>query len=233
MSATCHPIPQSVAQDMLRGVVEAICERPGDTAEQRDARSRGVVHAVLGFEPRDLMEMMLAGMAVTHFHLTLDSARDAFGEPVSQGAGRPPRDAKRRIKSEVVALGRGMVGFMKELRIAQTRPIEPAAEVVRPPAKAAGEGARPPAKAASSVTPKAETSTPTAADAATGASWREAAPVPLLPPLRRGETSSAALLAVADPSKKSPIAVGAKPVQNAPRLSPHSASAAMATAGAG
>jgi hypothetical protein len=193
MTQTCHPITQAVAQDMLRGLVEAICDRPAQTKAQRDSRSTEVVHSVLAFEPRDPVEMMLAGMVVTHFHLISHAAHEAFGEQ--------PEDVRPRARSGIVALDRAMVGFVKELRTAKTRPMEGAEEVARPDAPAAR--AAPEREAAAS---------PSAAfvTANTAVSWRDGAPEPLLPSLSRGGASGAAMMAVASPPVTPVVGKGAR-----------------------
>jgi hypothetical protein len=170
MIATQHETQQTVAQAMLQSIVEAICDRPEETAARRDARSRDVVYSVLGFEPRDAVEIMLAGMAVTHAHLIQDSARD-----VTHGLEGM---LKARTKSTVVALDRGMVGFLKELRLAQARPVEGGAT----------------AEAMVPAAPRAEV-----AKAPVPSVARTMPPEPPFPPLRRAETSVAASMAVLSP----------------------------------
>ena len=122
MIAICHPATKAVAQDMLAGVVKALCERPGDTPALREALTHSVVHSVLAFEPRDPVEIMFAGMVVTHFQLILHSAHEAFHETPLDGGGRN--------KSGIVGLDRSMVGFAKELRSAQNRPLAEGEEEV-------------------------------------------------------------------------------------------------------
>jgi hypothetical protein len=211
MNAAPHsaPIPLS----MLQSIAEAICDRPHDTAAQRVIRSRAVVATVQGFQPRNPMEVMLTGLAVTHAHLIVDAANDVF-------CGQDSR-VKARTRSAIVALGRGMFGFLKELRTFQTKGLEAAAAgsdavdatdavaivPVEPldeaPPPAAGPGSR-----IVAAGPLAHRKTPEP-------------PVPLLPPVRRAETSVAAMMAVmsspvpsyvisraADPSAATPPAAG-------------------------
>lgn len=206
MTTTCHPVTKAVAQDMLQGVVRAICDRPGETKAQRDALTHDVVHSVMAFEPRDPVEIMLAGMAVTHFHLILDSAHDVFAEQ--------PENLKVKTKSGVVALDRSMVGFLKELRTAQTRPMEGAAEAARHEAPAEPEASRPPKPEAEAEARQQEPAP--ASRQGPAADWRDAAPVPLLPPVRKAETSIAAMLAVLSPPTK-PLVVDAGTKQGAAR----------------
>jgi hypothetical protein len=194
MIATCHPISQAVAHDMLQGIIFSICDRPGDTPEQRDARSRSVVHAVLAFEPRDPVEMMLAGMAVGHSHLLLDWIHDAF---------RKEPDAQK-VRS-IVALDRVMTGFLKELRFAQARPME--GEAVEPRGDPATE---PTAKRAPKLEAGAQpASEPSVARAgslspAPARSPATAAGAPI-PPFGHGEASDAALTAILSSPVKSRV----------------------------
>jgi hypothetical protein len=151
----------SVAQTMLAHIADSICERPGDTKAQRSDRYREVVHTVRAFRPRDPVEMMMAGVAVTHVHLIHDAARDALL--------CRKETLKARTKSTIVALDRGMLRFLKELRDAQKRTLE---------AEARPE-------------PVAEPETKVA----------EAEP-PVPSPVRRAETSVAAMMAVVSPPNR-------------------------------
>jgi hypothetical protein len=108
---------QIMSPTMLQDVVEAICDRPGDTADQRDARSRDVIASVQGFAPRDPVELMLVGMVVMHAWLIQHTARDLAGE-------RDER-SRARTKSSIVALDRGMLGFLREFRTARKRRLGP------------------------------------------------------------------------------------------------------------
>jgi hypothetical protein len=115
MSLAQTETPPILPRTLIQGIVEAICDRPGDTPEQRDERSRDVVEAVQGFGPRDPVEAMLAGLAVLHAHLIQDSARDLLREQDNR--------VRSRTKSAIAALDRGMLGFLRELRVARKRPL--------------------------------------------------------------------------------------------------------------
>jgi hypothetical protein len=227
MIAAQQQTQQIVAQSMLRSIAETICDRPEDTEAQRDARSRDVIHTVLGFQPRDPVEIMLAGMVVTHVHLVQDSARDVL---------RGQEELlKARTKSTIVALDRGMIGCLKELRMARTRALAAGDSAEAPAAADTGAGAMPAAVADTMPAAVADTgadtmpaavedawagTTPAAARGVPLAKPEAAArnphiprapsrtpartatpepPVPLLPPLRRAETSFAAAMAVLSP----------------------------------
>ena len=183
MTATCYPVSQAVAQDMIQGVVHSICDRPGQTVAEREALVRQVVSSVMAFEPRDPVELMLAGMAVANFHRIMDQTHDAFSE-----APELPRD---RANARIVALERATTGLLKEIRILQNRPLADAVEAPRTDV---------PAEPVAAPGPKsgADTRQATGSPAPNGrqaASWEDAAPVPLLPPLRPAGVSVAAMRA--------------------------------------
>jgi hypothetical protein len=178
MIETCYPTPQAVAQDMLQGVVRAICDRPDQSAAQREALSRSVVHTVMAFLPRDPVEIMFAGLIVTHFHLVLHSAHDAL-------RGHPDNE-RPRAKSDILAAGRAMLGYARELRLAQERPMLEAAPVRD---ESAAEAEPSPAV---SVQPKAQSAQP----AGPVAEERKADP----PPVRDSQVSVAAMRAMASPA---------------------------------
>jgi hypothetical protein len=116
MTASCHPLPRNVVEEMLQLVGRAICDRPGETAAQREGRTNQMVHSTLGFAPRDGLEFMLAGLAIGHFNLILDSMRDVFrGQLVDQ--------LKAKTKTTIVALDRAMLEMIKELRVESLRPV--------------------------------------------------------------------------------------------------------------
>ena len=123
MTPHCQPLPRSLAEEMLQVVARAMCDRPADSAAQRESRTRQMVHSTLGFEPRDGLEYMLSTIAFGHFQLILDSMRDVF-----QGQ----TDAmKARTKTTIVALDRAMLEMIRELRAVRRRPVARSAEESR------------------------------------------------------------------------------------------------------
>src|SRR5580704_13098796 len=115
MNKHCQPLPPPVAEELLQVVTRAICDRPSDSGPQRESRTRQMIHSVLGFEPRDGLEYMLATIAFGHFQLILDSMRDVF-----QGQS----DAmKIKNKTTIVALDRMMLQMIKELSVVRRRPM--------------------------------------------------------------------------------------------------------------
>jgi hypothetical protein len=136
MTATCQPLPRSVAEEMLQVVARAICDRPGDSPVQRESRTRQMVHTTLGSEPRDGLEYMLSTLVFAHFNLILDSMHDVFQGQLDL--------VKARTKTTIVALDRSMLALVRELREARKRPLEQAAEAVtREEAQTAEAASRP------------------------------------------------------------------------------------------
>jgi hypothetical protein len=180
---------------MLQGIVDTICDRPGDTQAQRATRSREVADAVQGFEPRDPVELMLAGMAVIHAHLIYDSVRDLVREQDDR--------LRARGKSTIVALDRVMLGFLREFRIARKRApaVGEAAEPPREDAVVRGVGqidvmTKPGTRSGKPNAPRE----PRELLATPAGPPRRAEP----PPLRHAETSVAAMMAVLGPRNASP-----------------------------
>ena len=49
---------------VIGDMAKAICERKGETQAQQFARCQAAVHMIMGFLPRDVIEVMLAGHCV-------------------------------------------------------------------------------------------------------------------------------------------------------------------------
>jgi hypothetical protein len=114
MIASCQPLPRRVAEEMLQVVARALCDRTGDTPEQRDGRTLQMVMTTLGMAPRDGLEFMLATLAFGHFQVILDTMSDVF---------RGQTDAlKAKTRAAIVPLGRSMLEMLRELRTVQGRP---------------------------------------------------------------------------------------------------------------
>ena len=119
MTASCHPMQAGEIQSFLAGAIRALCDRPGESPAQRDSRTSQLVHMTLGFEPRDGLEYMLATMILGNFELILDSMREVFQD-------RGPV-AKQKTRSGILALSRAMLSTIRDLRVAQKRPVAAAA----------------------------------------------------------------------------------------------------------
>jgi hypothetical protein len=119
-------------QALLEDIVGALCSRPGEGAARRSVRVKGVVGAVEALSTGDPVSTMIAGMAVTHFHLILDAARDVLGQQNGP--------MKARETAAIAALGRAMNTFLKSRRperpAAAPKPVaEPATPEAETPAR--------------------------------------------------------------------------------------------------
>lgn len=125
MTQHCQPLPRDVAQQMLEIAARSLCDRPGETQPQCESRTRQMIHTVLGMEPRDGLELMLAITIFGQFTMLLDSMKDVLlGQEDS---------LKARTKSGIVALNRSLIGLFGEYRRARTRPAANQAEPVQVP----------------------------------------------------------------------------------------------------
>lgn len=176
---------------LLQNITEAICDRPAESAAQYASRRREIEDMANGLQPKNAVEMMLVSMVIAHAHLLEDATCEAF-------RGRDDR-ATARTKSQIVALGRGILGFLKELRTLQDRrrKAEAAAKpAVKPVAAPVPDGSSDYATSGL-ATPMARGA---AAHAPIGVTPPEL-PAGLLPPLRRADTSFTAAMAVSLPPK--------------------------------
>ena len=111
-----------MTHDLLRLIADAIGSRANATPAQKQAAMQGLIQAIVAYVPRDPVETMLAGMIAGHLQLSLDATRDLLGcEDIR---------LKIRIRAQILALDRQMLGFMRELRAAQKR--QPAPEQSAP-----------------------------------------------------------------------------------------------------
>jgi hypothetical protein len=62
--------------ELIRGVIHTVADLPGLTEAQRLLRHQTTVYAIMGLQPRDAVETMLAGHCVIYDHLLRDGARD-------------------------------------------------------------------------------------------------------------------------------------------------------------
>jgi hypothetical protein len=117
---------EQLVTELLRGLTEAIGDRPGETDAQRFARHQTAIFSVMAFLPRDGAETMLASQCVMLDNQMRDSARDmSLGE---YGA------VNLRARGQFIALGRLFLRTLAQLRLLQARPVEQVAML--PEAKA-------------------------------------------------------------------------------------------------
>jgi hypothetical protein len=107
---------QQLVTELVRGLADAVADRPGETEAQRFARHQTAIFSVMAFLPRDAMETTLASHCVM-YDLAL---RDAAAELLRNEA----EPVKRRIRSQVITIGRLFFTSLKQLQQLQARPSQ-------------------------------------------------------------------------------------------------------------
>lgn len=119
------PTPPAAIGTLLpllsRDVIDAIANRPGETEARRQDRAQGALCLIEAFEPRDGVEVMLAGQAVMFQSLMMDTIHDSHHAVTGQEAFRHRQAA--------VAMSRVQLSWFKELRLHDARRYPTAAEV--------------------------------------------------------------------------------------------------------
>jgi hypothetical protein len=135
MPATASFTFENLATEILRGIIETVAERHGDTEAQRFSRHQTTVFSVMAFLPRDALEMMLAGQCVLFDHLLADGARDLL---------RGQEELiKLRVRPQLTAIGNMFLKHLAQLIRLQARPADRIAQLPRAtkPEAEAGETA--------------------------------------------------------------------------------------------
>jgi hypothetical protein len=114
MIAACLPLPREVSEDLLQVAARSVCDRPGESPEQCASRTAQLVHASLGFLPRDGLDYILATLVFGHWGMILDSMHDVH---VGMTAAM-----KARTKSGIVQMDRAMMDMVRVLQAAGVRP---------------------------------------------------------------------------------------------------------------
>ena len=119
------PTPATAIGTLLpllsRDVIDAIANRPGETEARRQDRAQGALCLIEAFEPRDGVEVMLAGQAVMFQSLIMDTIHDSHHAVTGQETFRHRQAA--------VAMSRVQLSWFKELRLHDARRYPAAAEV--------------------------------------------------------------------------------------------------------
>jgi hypothetical protein len=151
---------EQLVTELLRGLADTIADRPGETESQRFARHQTAIFSAMAFRPRDAMETILAGQCVMLDHLLRDATRDLLCSEAEP--------AKRRIRSQLTALGRLFLQHLAQLRQLQSLPVQQAAASSPDPIQQSPKPAasRPPSAAAEAPTADAEPAQPQALSAA-------------------------------------------------------------------
>jgi hypothetical protein len=101
------------ATELVRGIVDAVADLPGLTEAQRFMKQQTTISSVMGFEPNDLPQVMLAGHCVMFDALLRDGVRDLLhGQR---------EDVKPRSRSGNIASGRMFLSSLHTLARLQKR----------------------------------------------------------------------------------------------------------------
>jgi hypothetical protein len=133
---------EQAATELIRGVVETVADLPGLTQERRFLKQQTTIFSVLGFLPRDPLEIMLAGQCIIYDAMLRDGARDLLHDQ--------PEEIKLRTGPGNLASGRMFLTTLRTLRDIQNRDarVVPQASAIEPetptvPAAAAASVAAP------------------------------------------------------------------------------------------
>ena len=123
---------------LIGDMAKAVSERPGEATQQQTTRLRAATYTVLGLQPRDVTEAMLAGHCMMFHELLVDSMRNSM---------RGEADTVRRAtRASIVSINQAFDNCLSRLEYYQTRPSEGSRDATT---NAAGETeARSPAGAA-------------------------------------------------------------------------------------
>ena len=94
-------------------IAKALCQREGETQQQRYDRTQAVAHTVMAFTPRDAIEAMLAGHCVMFHEMIVDSVQSTMGGEEM---------AKRRTtRGNIVAMDKAFGNNLDRLERYQSR----------------------------------------------------------------------------------------------------------------
>jgi len=106
--------PANISCAALDGIVRALSGRGGETEAEREAQADQFRTMILSFQPRDVVEMQLAGHAVLFTELLADSARDLL-------SGMDDTRKPRAIAG-LISMGRLVLGNLDRLEKRGNRP---------------------------------------------------------------------------------------------------------------
>lgn len=97
-------------------MAQAVCERNGESQQQKFNRLQAAAHTIMGFLPRDVIETMLAGHCVMIHEVMTNSIRDTL---------RGQMDSYRRTtRANLVALDKCFGTNLERLEHYRTRPSQ-------------------------------------------------------------------------------------------------------------
>jgi hypothetical protein len=104
---------QAAIGEICEGIIEAVAERPGDTAARRLLRHQTAAYSLMSFMPRDPLETMLVGHCVIFDALLRDGVKDTL-------RGQP-EDIKLRARPGLHATGKMFLAHLKKFEQMRTR----------------------------------------------------------------------------------------------------------------
>ena len=107
---------RDVVAHVVGDMVEALCDRPGESPQQRIARIEATTHTIMAFQPGDALEAMLAGRCVMFHEMIVDGVHDTLN-------GESAR-AQRATRSGIVAMDRAFGNNLTLLERYQSKPAE-------------------------------------------------------------------------------------------------------------
>src|SRR5882757_6744988 len=110
---------KDVLTHMIADMAKAVCERPNESQEQQFTRTQVAIQMILGLQPRDVLEAMLAGHGVMMHAVMTDSVQDTLRGQVDK--------MRRGTRANIVALNRAF--FMNVDRLEKCQRDRP--EVVQ------------------------------------------------------------------------------------------------------
>ncbi len=116
MQTTQKPGYQDLFGQTITDMANAIATRPNEDDAKRQRRAAAAVRSIMGFQPRDAAEVMLAGHAVMYHEVIVDNIRRTLhGEPEQTG---------RATRANIAAMDRAYQSSLRHLRLYQKRPGE-------------------------------------------------------------------------------------------------------------
>jgi hypothetical protein len=177
-----------IVQEIIRGVVDTVVERPHLTPERKVEVRSAVICSMMAYNPRDPVEATIAGQCVIFDQVVHDAARDLF-------RGQNPQ-IKLKTRPGVLAAGKVFLATVQALSSMQARAAEQLV-FARPPE----QPAEPAAQAEPAEAPASEADTEVEA----------AVPLEMPPPTRDEEAPLEARPKAAQPNPPASAPTGHRP----------------------
>jgi hypothetical protein len=101
---------------LVGDIAKAVCERAGETRQQQIGRTEAAAHTVMGFMPRDVIEVLLASHCVMFHEMIVDSVHGTLrGDP---------QTTRRATRGNIVAMDKAFGNNLDRLERYQNRHAE-------------------------------------------------------------------------------------------------------------